>query len=244
VALRTTVPAPVSVTVEPEIVAGPETTEYVKAPVEFEVALTVNGVSPKVWSGTMNVIAGADVLAATVKVAFSVPATKLASAASEACSTTVPAPVRVTVEPEIVAGPETTEYVNAPVELEVALTANGASPKVWFGTTNTIAGVAAATVKVAFLESAAKLASAASAACSTTGPAPVRVTVEPEMVAGPETTEYVNAPVEFEVALTVNGASPKLWFGIVNTIAGVGVFTVRLKVAVAVALLASVTVTV
>ena len=41
---------------------------------------------------------------------------------------TVPAPVRVTVEPEIVAGPETTVYVKAPVEFEVALTAKGAAP--------------------------------------------------------------------------------------------------------------------
>jgi hypothetical protein len=34
------------------------------------------------------------------------------------------------------------------------------------------------------------------------------VTVEPEIVAGPETTEYVIAPLEFEAAETVNGASP------------------------------------
>ena len=45
-------------------------------------------------------------------------------------------------------------------------------------------------------------------ACNTTVPAPVKVTVEPEMVAGPETTEYVTAPVEFDVAVTMNGASP------------------------------------
>jgi hypothetical protein len=30
--------------------------------------------------------------------------------------------------PAIVAGPETTVYVNAPLEAEVALTANGAAP--------------------------------------------------------------------------------------------------------------------
>jgi hypothetical protein len=40
------VPTPVSVTVLPEIVAGPLVTEYVTAPVEAEVALTVNGASP------------------------------------------------------------------------------------------------------------------------------------------------------------------------------------------------------
>jgi hypothetical protein len=34
------------------------------------------------------------------------------------------------------------------------------------------------------------------------------VTVEPETVAEPETTEYVKAPGEFEVAETVNGAAP------------------------------------
>ena len=45
-------------------------------------------------------------------------------------------------------------------------------------------------------------------ACRTTDPAPVKVTVDPEMAAGPEVTEYVNAPGEFDVADTVNGASP------------------------------------
>src|SRR6202041_2860054 len=180
-ALSTTVPAPVNVTVEPEIVAGPEITEYVNPPGEFEVALTVNGASPKLWLGTVNVIVGVDVPATTVKLTLLEPAAKLASAASDASSTTVPAPVSVTVAPEIVAGPETTEYVNAPVEFEVALTVNGASPKVWFGTVNAITGLPAATVKLAFLEAAAKLASAASEAWSTTGPAPVRVTVAPEI---------------------------------------------------------------
>jgi hypothetical protein len=34
------------------------------------------------------------------------------------------------------------------------------------------------------------------------------VTVEPEIVAGPETTEKVIAPDELEVADTVNGATP------------------------------------
>jgi hypothetical protein len=51
--------------------------------------------------------------------------------------------------PDIVAGPLTTEYVIAPVELELALTVNGASPKVWFGTAKTITGAAVATVNVA-----------------------------------------------------------------------------------------------
>jgi hypothetical protein len=36
----------------------------------------------------------------------------------------------------------------------------------------------------------------------------VIVTIEPEIVAGPETTEYVIAPAEFEVAVTANGEAP------------------------------------
>jgi hypothetical protein len=79
--------------------------------------------------------------------------------------------------------------VKAPVEFEVAPTVNGASPKVWLGTVNAITGLPAATVKLTLLEAAAKLASAASEAWSTTVPAPARVTVVPEIVAGPETTE-------------------------------------------------------
>jgi hypothetical protein len=39
-------------------------------------------------------------------------------------------------------------------------------------------------------------------------PTPVTVTVEPEIVAGPLITEYVTDPLEAEVALTVNGATP------------------------------------
>jgi hypothetical protein len=36
------------------------------------------------------------------------------------------------------------------------------------------------------------------------------VIVDPEIVAGPDITLYVIAPVEGEVALTVNGTAPKL----------------------------------
>ena len=125
-ACNTTVPAPVSVTVEPERVADPLTTEYVIAPVEFDVAATVNGALPYVWLGTVNVMDGA--CPATVKVAVCVPAVYPPAAAWLACNATVPAPVSVTVEPEAVAGPETTEYVIAPDEFEVADTANGVSP--------------------------------------------------------------------------------------------------------------------
>ena len=35
----------------------------------------------------------------------------------------------------------------------------------------------------------------------------------PLMVAGPLTTEYVTAPDELDVALTVNGAAPNVWVG-------------------------------
>ena len=54
-------PTPVIVTVEPEIVAGPETTEYAIAPGEFDVAATVNGASPYVWFGTVKVMVGAEI---------------------------------------------------------------------------------------------------------------------------------------------------------------------------------------
>ena len=47
-ALRTTIPAPVRVTVEPETVAGPLTTLYVTGPLEADVALTVKGALPYV----------------------------------------------------------------------------------------------------------------------------------------------------------------------------------------------------
>jgi hypothetical protein len=67
---------------------------------------------------------------ATTNVACCEPATKFVSAASDASSVTDPAPVRVTVDPVMVAGPLTTLYVNAPVELELAETVNGALPYV------------------------------------------------------------------------------------------------------------------
>jgi hypothetical protein len=61
----------------------------------------------------------------------------------------VPTPVRVTVEPEIVAGPLVTEYVTAPLEAEVALTANGAAPAVCGAIgAKTRVGTSGATVKL------------------------------------------------------------------------------------------------
>jgi hypothetical protein len=71
---------------------------------------------------------------------------------------------------------------------------------------------------------------------STTVPAPVRVTVLPEIVAGPLVTEYVTAPLEASVALTVNGAAPHVFDEIaVKARAGVSAATVKLVLAVATA---------
>ena len=50
-----------------------------------------------------------------------------------------------------------------------------------------------------------------------TDPTPVKVSVEPEIVAilaGELETVYVTAPGDAEVALTVNGAAPYVWVGI------------------------------
>jgi hypothetical protein len=54
------------------------------------------------------------------------------------------------------------------------------------------------------------------------------------MVAGPLVTEYVTVPLEAEVALTVNGASPSVCVGIaVKVSVGVARLTVKLVDAVA-----------
>lgn len=137
-----------SVTVEPEIVAGPLATEYVIAPLEFDVAATANAGSPYVWFGTVKVSVGA--WPDTVKLPVWIPELKFPEATWFACKTTVPAPLSVTVAPEMVAGPETTEYVMAPNEFEAAEIVNGASPYAWLGTVKEIVGAAAATENVAF----------------------------------------------------------------------------------------------
>jgi hypothetical protein len=63
---------------------------------------------------------------------------------------------------------------------------------------------------------------------------PVRVTVEPEIVAGPLVTEYVTAPLDAEVALTPNGAAPNVCVAIgVKARVGVAATTVKVVVAVA-----------
>src|ERR1019366_660694 len=109
----------------------------------------------------------------------------------------------------MVAGPLVTEYVTAPVEAEVALTVNGASLKAWFGIAAKVnVGTPMLTVKLVDEVAEVYLTVAAWLAPSTTAPTPVSVTVLPATVAGPLVTEYVTAPVEAEVALTVNGASP------------------------------------
>jgi hypothetical protein len=62
------------------------------------------------------------------------------------------------------------------------------------------------------------------------------VTVLPERVAGPLTTEYVIAPVDGEIAETANGAAPYVWLGIVlNASAVVAELTLKLVVATAAA---------
>ena len=100
--------------------------------------------------------------------------------------------------------------MKAPDEAELALTLKSASPNVWLATVNVIAAGPGATVNVAIFVLGPKPPAAACAACSTTVPAPVKWTVLPLMVAGPETTVYVNAPPDAEVALTVKSASPKV----------------------------------
>ena len=88
----------------PEIVAGPLATAYVIAPVESEVALTVNG--PLVFDldgTTVNFSVGTP--AATVKLVVAVAALYPVIAGWLALNTTVPTPVSVTTSPEIVAGP-------------------------------------------------------------------------------------------------------------------------------------------
>jgi hypothetical protein len=67
-------------------------------------------------------------------------------------------------------------------------------------------------------------------------PIPVTVTVEPEIVAGPLVTEYVTTPLDAEVALTVNGATPNVCVAIGVKVRVVpAAITVKLVVAVAAA---------
>jgi len=138
--------------------------------------------------------------------------------------------------PTIVAGPLMTEYVTAPLEAEVALTAKGAVPNVCDPTAKLSVGTSAPTVKLVVAVAAAKFPLAAWLALNTTVPAPVRVTMLPTIVAGPLMTEYVTAPLEAEVALTAKEALPNVCDTIgMKLSVGTSVPTVKLVVAVAAA---------
>ena len=76
---------------------------------------------------------GGTTAGATVKVTVTVAAAYCPLAAWLALSTTVPAPVSVTILPAMVAGPLTIAYVTAPLDEDVALTAKGGLPNVWAG---------------------------------------------------------------------------------------------------------------
>ena len=96
------------------------------------------------------------------------------------------------------------------------------------------AGVEPVTVKLAVAVPAAYPPAAAWVACSVTVPAPVSVTTFPATVAGPLTTEYVIAPLEFDVAETANGDAPYVLVAIVLNISdGAETLTVKLTIVVA-----------
>jgi hypothetical protein len=120
----------VIVTVLPEMVAGPEAILNVTASPEDEVALTVNGGLPKVLlASAPNVIVW--LAFATVNDwSTGVAALKLLSPPWKALTTTVPAPVMVTVLPLTVAGPDTIWKVTGSPDDAAAVTVNGALPYV------------------------------------------------------------------------------------------------------------------
>jgi hypothetical protein len=224
---------PVNVTLAPEIVAAPLTTEYVTAPEDAEDALTANGAAPYVGAG-IAAKARVGVPAVTLKLVVAVAAAKVPAAAWLASRTTVPTPVSVTVLPETLAGPLVTEYVMAPEDAEDALTTNGAAPNFLAATAVKVSLTATPpeTLKVAVAVAAAKFPAAAWLARSSTVPAPVSVTVLPEIVAGPLTTEYVTAPDDAEAALTAKGAAPNAFAGIAAKVsAGTSAATLKLVVA-------------
>ena len=132
-AVMITAPLPESVTVEPDTLALPLVTLYTIGAGDNDVALTVKGASPKVWSGTAaSVRAGSPALMVKLVVAVAVAYGVLAACVTN--SDTLPIPVMVSDAPETIAGPLTTVYVTAPVELEVTLRAMGVLLKVWAGT--------------------------------------------------------------------------------------------------------------
>ena len=133
-----------------------------------------------------------------------------------ACKVTLPAPVRVTVSPETVAGPLVTASVTGRPELAVGVTVNGPSHKPWSGTgakvmvCGVITGMHAVTAKLcAKLGADAKVELPAWDAVNTTVPVrPVSVTkLFPEIVAGPLVTTSVTGRLELAVGVTVKAAS-------------------------------------
>src|SRR6185312_10958113 len=199
VACSTTVPTAVTVTLCPETVAGPLSTEYVIVPNDGDDAMTTKAGAPTDESGTgLKVSPGSP--GATLKVAVALPDPKFPLAACLAETVTVPLPVSVTVEPEMPALPETIVYTIGAGDKVVALKVKGASPKVWSGTAVSVSAVAAALmVKLVVVVAVAYGVLAACVADSHTLPIPVMVRDVPETVAGPLTTVNVTAPVELEV---------------------------------------------
>src|ERR1700678_2502183 len=109
------------------MLAGPDTTAYEMLPLEGEAAEMENGAPPKVWLA-MGAKARTGVAGLTMKLLVAVCATSSVSAACIARRVTVPAPMRVTMSPEMVAGPEVTAYVTTPLEVDDAEIGNGESP--------------------------------------------------------------------------------------------------------------------
>jgi hypothetical protein len=124
-------PAPVSVTVAPEIEQDPLALNSTVRPDEA-VALTVNVGSPSVRSGSApNVIVW--LAFATLKVRLTgVAAAKPASPGWDAVTAQLPPPVKVTVAPATVQLPEALKVIVRPDDA-VALTTNGMSPKILSG---------------------------------------------------------------------------------------------------------------
>jgi hypothetical protein len=109
----------------------------------------------------------------------------------------------------MLAGPDTTAYEMLPLEGEAAEMENGAPPKVWLAMgAKARSGIAGLTIKLLVADCAALSVSAACIARRITVPAPMRVTIFPEMVAGPDATAYVTTPLEVDDAEIGNGESP------------------------------------
>ena len=152
VACSTTVPTAVTVTLWPEIVAGPLSTAYVIVPKDGDVAVTAKANSPTDASGTgLKVSPGSP--GATLKVVVVLPAAKFPVAACFAARMTVPLPDSVTVLPDTLALPLVTLYTIGAGDNDVALTVKGASPKILSGTPASVRFVSSdVTVKLVVAE--------------------------------------------------------------------------------------------